>query len=361
MLKQYENYLTKLFLKNISVILIVFIFLSFFLNIFEEIKYFENKENELYYPIILTILNIPSIIFEILPFIFLLGVMFFFISLYENDEIELLRSNGINNTKITMIISIVSLITGIVIIIVYYSFSANLKSLYLNIKYKYSDAGDHLAVVNEGGLWIKEMNKEGNKIFIVNAQLYKVDSLEELKIIELDKNYKLINTIVSEEANIKTKNWVLKNVKIYEDKKKLREFKDYRYLSSFNSEIISNLYSNLNSLNILQLIKLKDNYKSIGYSATEVKLHLNKIYSIPFYLTLTTIIGALLMFKLDFIKSKFFLIVIGVLVSVMFYYINYFLILFGKNETLPVEAAVWLPQLLIFLICLLGLTKINET
>ncbi len=81
MLKQYEYYLTKLFLKNILIIFTVFIFLSFFLNIFEEIKYFENKENDLYYPILLTILNIPSIIFEILPFIFLLGVMFFF---YKN-------------------------------------------------------------------------------------------------------------------------------------------------------------------------------------------------------------------------------------------------------------------------------------
>ena len=118
-----------------------------------------------------------------------------------------------------------------------------------------------------------------------------------------------------------------------------------------NSEIISNLYSNLNSLNIIQLIKLKDNYKSIGYSATEVRLHLNKIYSLPIYLTLTTIIGALLMFKLTFIKSKFFLIVIGVLVSVVFYYINYFSILFGKNETLPVEISIWLPQIIIFLIC----------
>ena len=78
MLKQYENYLTQLFLKNIFIILVVFIFLSFFLNIFEEIKYFEDKENELYYPIFLTILNIPSVIFEILPFIYLLGVMFFF-------------------------------------------------------------------------------------------------------------------------------------------------------------------------------------------------------------------------------------------------------------------------------------------
>ena len=79
--KQHQRYLTKLFLKNILIIIIFFSFLSFFLNIFEEIKYFENKESEIYYPIILTILNIPSIVFEILPFIFLLGVMFFYKSL----------------------------------------------------------------------------------------------------------------------------------------------------------------------------------------------------------------------------------------------------------------------------------------
>ncbi len=360
MLKQYENYLTKLFLKNIFIIFVVFVFLSFFLNIFEEIKYFENKDGHLYYPIILTILNIPSIIFEILPFIFLLGVMFFFINLYENEEIELLRSNGINNIKITITISIVSLITGIILIIFYYSFSANLKSLYLSIKYKYSDAGDHLAVVNEDGLWIKEKSKDGNTIFIINAKIYKINKLENLEIIELDNSYKLLNTIVSGEANIVKKKWILNDVKIYSDKKKTETLNNFQYNSSFNSEIISNLYSNLNSLNIFQLIELKENYKSIGYSATEVKLHLNKIYSIPFYLTLTTIIGALLMLKLNFIKSKFFLIVIGVLVSVIFYYINYFSILFGKNETLPVEASVWLPQILIFLICSMGLIKINE-
>ena len=126
-IKKYQNYLTKLFLKNILITFLVFIFLSCFLNIFEELTYFENKENKIYYPIILTILNIPSIIFEILPFIFLLGVMFFFINLFEKDEIELLRSHGINNLKITSILSVVSLIMGIILIIVYYSFSANLK------------------------------------------------------------------------------------------------------------------------------------------------------------------------------------------------------------------------------------------
>ncbi len=359
-LKQYENYLGRLFLKNIFLIILVFTFLSFFLNIFEEIKYFENKKSEIYIPIVLTILNIPSIVFEILPFIFLLGVMFFFINLYEKDEIELLRSNGIDNLKITLIISIVSLIMGIILIILYYSFSANLKSLYLNIKYKYSNTSDHLAVVNEDGLWIKEKSKDNKKIFIINAKNYKVNILENLEITELDNNYKLINTIVSKKAYIKQKLWVLTDVRIYSENKNTLDFDNYKYLSSFNEEIISNLYSNLNSLNILQLIQLKENYKSIGYSATEVSLHLNKIYSLPIYLTLTTIIGALLMLKLTFIKSKFFLVVVGVLVSVLFYYINYFSILFGKNETLPVEISVWLPQILIFLICTLGLTRINE-
>ena len=152
--KNYEKYLAKLFLKNIFIISLVFIFLSFFLNIFEEIKFFENKDSNLYYPIILTVLNIPSILFEILPFIFLLGVMFFFINLFERDEIELLRSHGINNVKITTIVSIVSLFLGILLILFYYSISANLKSLYLNLKYQHSNSVDQLAIVNEDGLWI---------------------------------------------------------------------------------------------------------------------------------------------------------------------------------------------------------------
>ncbi len=359
-IKKYHNYLTRLFLKNILVILLVFVFLSFFLNIFEEIKYFENKENSIYYPIILTILNIPSIVFEILPFIFLLAVMFFFINLFEKDEISLLRSHGINNFKITTLISMASLIIGLVLIVIYYSFSANLKSLYLNMKYQYSDAGDHLAVVNEGGLWIKEKNKE-ERIFIINSTNYKKNSLDNLKITELDVNYKPLRTIISKNADISEKNWFLEDVKIYSSDKKTELLKNYTYQSSFDGKIISNLYSNLNSLNIIQLIELQKNYESIGYSATEVKLHLNKILSLPFYLTLTAIIGALLMFKFNFIKSKFFLIVIGVLVSVIFYYINYFSILFGKNETLPILISVWLPQVIMFLICAIGLTRLNES
>ena len=133
---------------------------------------------------------------------------------------------------------------GIILIFVYYSFSANLKSLYLNIKYKYSNSSDHLAVVNEDGLWIKEKNKKDKNIFIINAKTYKLNSLEKIKITKLDKNYELVSTIVSEKADINKKIWILNKVKIYYKNKQMKIF-NYKYLSSFNGKIISNLYSNL--------------------------------------------------------------------------------------------------------------------
>ena len=69
-------------------------------------------------------------------------------------------------------------------------------------------------------MWIKEINQEDNKIFIVNAKKYKINILESIEIIKLDKNYKLINTIIAEKANILEKDWILNNVKIYSDEKK---------------------------------------------------------------------------------------------------------------------------------------------
>ncbi len=360
MIKKYENYLIKLFFKNILVISIIFIFISFFLNIFEEIKFAENYNKSFLYPVILTFLNIPSIVFEILPFIFLISSMFFYINLYDKEEIELLRTNGVNNSKITLVIAVTSIILGVFLIIIYYSLSASSKNIYLNLKYKYTETNNHLAVVNESGLWIRE--KIGNSIFFVNANNFYKNDLENITITQLNNDYKTINTIISKNANIEKRKWILNDVKIIskEDKNDI-DYKQYTYVSSFNGEIISNLYSNLNSLNIIQLHKLKKDYNSIGYSTTEVKLHLNKLYSLPIYLTLTAIIGSLLMIRLNYIKSKFFLVMVGVLVSVVFYYINYFFVLFGKNETLPPEISVWLPQLLILLICSLELLRLNES
>ena len=152
----------------------------------------------------------------------------------------------------------------------------------------------------------------------------------------------------------------MENVETIDNNGDKKKYKSLIYNSSFNGEIISNLFSNLNSLNIYQLNLLLSNYSEIGYSTTDVNVHLNKLYSLPVFYLLMTILGLLIMMNFTFIKTKFFTIIVGVSVSVFVYYINYFSSLFGSNETIPILLSIWLPHLILFLICILGGLSINE-
>ena len=79
-LKIYKTYILKSYLYYFLVVSLIFCLLSFFLNILEEIVFFEKYEVGIYYPILLTFLNTPSILFEIFPFALSIILYLFFIS-----------------------------------------------------------------------------------------------------------------------------------------------------------------------------------------------------------------------------------------------------------------------------------------
>ena len=80
----------------------------------------------------------------------------------------------------------------------------------------------------------------------------------------------------------------------------------------------------------------------------------------PIFYILMTILGYLIINKLRKIKSKFFVIIFGIFVSVIVYYLNYFSGILGNKGALPIYLSVWTPLLILFLICNIGILKVNE-
>ena len=116
MLKKYQLYIATTFIKNLFLISLIFLGLSFILNFFEELKFFDNYDVGIRYPILLTFLNSPSILFELFPFIFLIAVKFFYIHLNERNEIEIFKNHGIDNLKVLSLLSFSTLICDTYII-----------------------------------------------------------------------------------------------------------------------------------------------------------------------------------------------------------------------------------------------------
>ena len=66
-------YLAKEFAKVTVKSILIFLSLGFIMNLFEEINFFKDIDNSFFYPILLTSLIVPSLLYEMFPFIILIS------------------------------------------------------------------------------------------------------------------------------------------------------------------------------------------------------------------------------------------------------------------------------------------------
>ena len=358
MLKVYHKYILKNYLTSFIQVTLIFLSLVCVLNIFEEINFFKDEEVSFLFPLILTFLNSPSILYDIFPFIFLISVQMFFIKIIDRDELTAFKKFGLSNFKILSIIFVSVLFLSLIISFFFYNFSAQLKFSYLDIKNKFTKDDKYLAVITDNGLWIKDETEKN--INLINALKIENNFLKNVSITSYDKDFNFKSHIQAEEIDVSKFLWRIEKANISEKNKVAYKDENISILTNFNYEIINNLYSDLKSLTVTELYDLKDDYNSLGYSTVEISAHLQKIFSFPILAILLALLGGIFMFRLKKDSNKYFTITFGILISVIVYYINYFFYTIGVNERMPLIPSIWLPQLIMFIILTFSLVTVNE-
>jgi len=356
-MKTYIKFLINLFNISLLKIFITFFIIILITNILEQIEFFKNIDLSFFYLFFLSLLNTPSVLFEILPFIFLLGTQVFFIHLIDKNELQVFKYSGLNNIKIIKILGLYSFILGIIMVIFFYNGSSILKNSYLLIKNNYSDDNKYLAVITENGLWIKDEINEN--INIINARQVNNEFLINVSITKFNKDFDLVEVLQSEKVDITSKKWKIFNPITLKGNSQ-STLNELILHSNFDLQKINSLFSNLSSLSIIDLITLRKSYMSLNYSVTDINSHLLKIVSYPVYLTLITIFSAIIMFNIGYQKNTFFKITLGIFLSVIIYYINNFLSVLGTNEKIPVTLSIFLPLIILSIINFISIIKLNE-
>ena len=356
-MKTYTKFLINGFIKSFLNVFFIMISLVFILNILKEIEFFSSKEVNSLYPIYLSMMSSPSVIFEMFPFIFLIATQFFFLKLFNNDEINIFKYSGLKNIEIINILSLVSFFIGILSITIFYSFSSNLQHYYLQIKNQFSEDKLYLAVINKNGLWMKDI--VDNQTSIINSSKIDNNFLTNTFITTFDEDFNLIRSLKSDKIDIKNNEWLIYDVTIFEDN--ISKKSDLiKFNSNFNQKRIESLFSNLSSLSLLKLIDLRQNYKSLNYSTIDVDIQIYKVATYPLLLVIMTILSSIIMLNTKKSNSKIIKIVIGLFFSVVIYYINNFFNVMGSTEKLPLMVSIWTPIIFLSLINLIMILNINE-
>ena len=355
-MKTHVQFLIKNYLKSLLNVFFVFFCLIFILNLLTELEFFKKSDVNTVFPLYLSLINAPILIFEMFPFIFLISTQFFFNNLINNDEINIFKYSGLKNSKIFSILTFTTLILGVLIIVIFYNLSSNLKNLYLGLKSTYTEDNKYLAVITNNGLWIKDIYNEN--ILMINASSIDQNELLDAYISEFNTNYEIIRNIKSKKIDVTNKEWIIKNADIYTQNNK-ENVNELRLNTNFDYQLIQSLFSNMSSLSFLELIEMRKNYKNLNYSLTEIDLQLLKLVSFPFYLSLMFIFSGIIMISAKNFKSKNLKIMIGLFLSVMIYYINNFFYILGSSEKIGAITSIFTPLLLFTLINLIFIRNLN--
>lgn len=356
-MKLYIKFISKEFLKSLIYVFLIMLSLVLILNILSEFDFFRDKEVKTIFPIFLSILNSPDLIFEMFPFIFLLATQVFFINLFQNDQIQIFKYSGLKNIKILFILILNSIIIGIFIIFFFYTLSSILKNQYVKLKSKYSTNDQYLAVITKNGLWIKDF--VDNKIYITNASGIKENYILDVFISEFNENFEIIKNYKSDKIDITKKNWVMEKVKVYKDYDS-EELDNLTLYSNFDIEVVENLFSNLSTQTFFNLLKLRKNYISLNYSTTEIDIQIQRIITYPLYLALMTVLSGVIMFGTKQYKNTTFKIVLGLFLSVVIYYLFNLFHIMGQDEKIPVLFSIFSPLILLTFINSVMIFKVNE-
>ena len=214
-----------------------------------------------------------------------------------------------------------------------------------------------MAVINKNGLWIKDV--VDNKTNIINSSKIDNNFLSNTFITTFDQEFNLIRSLKSDKIDIKNNEWLIYDATIFEDNIS-RKVDLIKFVSNFDQKRMESLFSNLSSLSLLELINLRNNYKSLNYSTTDVEIQIYKVLTYPLLLVLMTVLSSIIMFNTKRTSSKIIRIIIGLFLSIVIYYLNNLFNVMGVTEKIPLIISIWTPIIALSLINLTMIVNINE-
>ena len=349
-------YFAKEFLKTTLNISVVFFCLGLIINLFEEINFFKDYDVGIYLPLILSFLYVPSLFYNMFPFVILLSGIWFFLNIKRTDEVTALKISGLSNFSIIIVPSLVSVILGIFFITAINPVTSVLVKKYEKTKGSFEKDQDYLAAITVNGIWIKEKNN------IIRAAKLSNDKFIEVSIYEFDEENNFLRRLEAKSANINLKNWILHDVKVIDLNGKTIEenLSNVSYRSMYDINQIKSLYSNLDTVSFWDIKNEIELLENRGYSTNEMRSKMHQSIAFPFFLISMVFLSGVISLGFYLKDNNWNYIFISIISSVLIFYFNRFSAALGKTDKLPIEVSVWMPIVIIFLISSVGIIHANQ-
>ena len=317
------KYISKTFLFSTGIIIVLFasiIFIGDTVEFGKKLSSNENLSTTLIF--ILSALNLPKMLLEILPFCFFFSGMLWVIKVSSTKELIVMRTTGLTIRKIILPIFFVSIFLGLLFILVFSPLISSTQKKILSIEADVLGKPINSILVTNSGFWVKQGNINGNDMIYAKSLDAKTMQFNDVIVFNFNKEYEVKKKIRAKSSELHENYWLLKHTEIINNIGEVSIISEIKIPTSITKNQIKEGFSSPDSLSLWSLIPFIKMFESAGFSAKKHRYHLYKLFSFPFLLAAMGLLGVSFNLNNYTRKKNNLLFLMGIITGFLIFYIT---------------------------------------
>lgn len=317
----------------------------------------------------LMLLKLPTSAEKIYPFTFMIGSMIALGRLTRTSELVVTRAAGVSVWQFLLPGIIVALVLGVGFVTLVNPIAAMTISRFDRLEGKYISGHASLLSVLPSGLWLRQVGEKNIRLHKAAVQEYiihanRIDQqsfeLETVTIFLFDAGHHFVGRIDAPTADLLPGQWVIAQATLSTPTTLPESVAHYTMPTQLTLAQIEDSFSAPETFSFWQLPGFIAVLEKAGFSALQHKLHFHSLVALPMLLAGMVMLAAVFSLRPPRRGGTGKLIVIGVVVGFLMYFVTNIIYAFGASGGLPIMLAAWAPTLIILMISSAALLHLED-
>lgn len=344
-------YLGKQFLKNAGIVLGIVAAIIFLADFIEILRKSSGKDEvKLFFVVQITLLRLPTILLELLPFIALFGAMLTFFRMSRTSELTVIRSAGVSAWMFLMPSLLIALSIGIIVLTVVNPISSAMKAHSAQLEAKYFEKRSNLLVLTSNNLWLRQVDEDGLSVIHARGAINRGIELTGVIIFQYDLDEQFRTRIEADKAKLMNGYWDLQNVLITSPEQPGTVMDSLHLDTSLTAAQIQESFAPPKQISFWELPEFIQTLEEAGFSALTHRIYWHSLISKPVLLLAMVLVAATFSLRATRRGKTSLLVMAGITSGFVFYFFTDIILALGLAGNLPVILAAWTPAVAITLI-----------
>lgn len=346
-----SRYIARHFLLSVLLALLAVVGITLLIDIVELIRRASGKEL-VTFPVILqmALLRIPNLTEKLLPFAVLIGSMLSLAKLTRTHELVVARAAGVSVWQFLAPAAAVVMAIGVAGITAFNPFSSALLLRYEYLEGKYFTGRPSLLAISSSGLWLRQIENDGEHIIYATRISQNDMSFSKLIIFTFGPGKKFVERLDAERAVLEPGSLRLTGVTRSVPGDPPKEIPEYSLPTTLTLEHIQDSFASPETMSFWALPSFIRMLENAGFSALKHKLYWHSLLASPFLLAGSVLVAAVFSLRLPRRGKVGLLIVAGMIVGFLLHFFTDIIFALGSAGTLPSMLAAWTPSLVMIMV-----------